>query len=82
MNRTLHAIIFIVLFASCEKDSDCLKSERCNLVPEPGLCDALFTKYYFDKVDGKCKEFKWGGCEGVVPFETMAACKQCECSTD
>lgn len=47
---------------------------RCQLVPEPGQCKANFARYYFDKTDGVCKEFSWGGCEGVVPFETIETC--------
>jgi hypothetical protein len=52
----------------------------CGLEPNSGPCDALFKKYYYDKTEKRCKEFTWGGCEGVVPFETMEACKECECA--
>jgi hypothetical protein len=58
----------------------CLTPSRCNLKPEMGFCEALIPKYYFDKAEGKCKEFIWGGCEGVVPFDTLEECKLCECS--
>lgn len=52
-------------------------SERCNLIPDPGPCDAAIPKYYFNRVTGKCEEFTWGGCGGVVPFQTMEECQQC-----
>ena len=32
------------------------------------------------KIEGKCKEFTWGGCDGIVPFDTMEECEKCECS--
>lgn len=51
---------------------------NCDLVPDPGLCKAYIPKFYFDKTDKKCKEFIWGGCGGVVPFNTMEECLQCE----
>ena len=37
---------------------------------------AAFPRYYYDSDAGQCKEFIWGGCGGVVPFETMADCKE------
>jgi hypothetical protein len=51
---------------------------RCALVPDPGPCKALFKRYYYDKTDAKCKEFIWGGCDGVVPFETLDECETCK----
>ena len=53
---------------------------KCSLVPNSGMCLALFTKYYYDTNEKKCKTFVWGGCGGTVPFETLADCeKQCNC---
>jgi hypothetical protein len=69
-------IIFTFTFCKTE----CLKSSRCNLEPNAGPCKAAIPKYYFDKKEKTCKEFTWGGCGGVVPFETMEECKQhCYC---
>lgn len=81
--KTLITYILLTLFSiltltSCKKD--CLKSDRCNLEPDAGICKAAIPKYYYDKKDKKCKQFTWGGCGGVVPFETMEECeKQCDC---
>jgi len=81
-------IFFFLFFVSiaCEDEKYPLesKSKKCDLLPDPGLCKALIPKYYFDKNEGKCKEFSWGGCAGVVPFDTLEECEQCECgqSTD
>lgn len=53
--------------------------KRCGLKPEKGPCKAIFWKYFFDSGSGKCKEFMWGGCGGVVPFETEKECRElCE----
>lgn len=71
-------LIFIVLSFQCSKD--CSLDDRCYLEPEIGPCDAAFIRYYYDQEEGKCKEFIWGGCDGVVPFETLAACENaCGC---
>ena len=53
---------------------------QCELEPDPGLCKAYFPKYYFDEEAQACQEFIYGGCGGVVPFDTMDECTQ-QCST-
>ncbi|SVC52991.1 uncharacterized protein METZ01_LOCUS305845 [marine metagenome] len=35
---------------------------------------AAFPRYYYDQNEKKCMKFIWGGCGGVVPFETMEEC--------
>lgn len=44
------------------------------LVPDPGPCEAAMPRYYYDPATRVCTEFLWGGCGGVVPFETMEEC--------
>ncbi|KAL8588779.1 hypothetical protein ACOMHN_035275 [Nucella lapillus] len=36
----------------------------CNLPAVTGPCRALKTRYFFDKTDGTCKTFNYGGCRG------------------
>ena len=68
------------LFSLSQCKKDCIKSDRCNWAPDPGPCKGAFTKYYYDKNEKKCKEFTWGGCDGVVPFDNLEECKkQCGC---
>ncbi len=75
----LNVVIFVLLaFTQCSKDD--VKSDRCSLEPNVGPCNAAIPKYYYDKNDKKCKQFIWGGCDGVVPFDTIEECKnQCDC---
>ena len=54
-------------------------SNQCELEPDPGLCKAYFPKYYFDDETQTCQEFIYGGCGGVVPFDTVEECNQ-QCS--
>lgn len=53
-------------------------AERCGLTPDPGPCKAYFQKFYYDKAEGVCKEFIWGGCQGTVPFDTLEECELCK----
>lgn len=52
--------------------------DACYIDPVQGTCEALIYKHYFDRTENVCKEFLWGGCTGVVPFETLEDCQlQC-----
>ena len=75
----LSAFLLVVLVACSDRDEtpDTIP-DQCQLVPDPGPCKAMIKKYYYDKTENRCKEFTWGGCDGVVPFDTLEDCKQCE----
>ena len=77
---TWTVVLFLVLtLTQCK--TDCIETDKCSLKPDSGPCKALIPKYYYDKGDKKCKEFSWGDCGGVVPFESMEECeKQCDCN--
>ena len=49
--------------------------DACYVKPESGQCRAAITRFYFDDRRGECRAFIWGGCQGVVPFETLPACE-------
>jgi hypothetical protein len=56
---------------------------RCDLKPDGGQCKGLFWKYYYNPATKKCEEFAYGGCGGVVPFETKEECRgMCEGKED
>jgi len=74
----LMLMALILIFTQCKKD--CIKSERCKLEPDAGPCMSYMPQYYYDKNEKKCKEFIYGGCDGLIPFATLAECeKQCSC---
>lgn len=70
-------LLITVLISGCSISR--IPADRCNLDPVPGPCKALTHGYYYDHAEGICKDFIWGGCEGVRPFETLEECKKaCE----
>lgn len=52
------------------------KSESCSLPRDPGPCRMFETKYWYDKIDGVCKQFYYGGCDGNL--NRFNSKKQCE----
>ncbi|WP_400193736.1 BPTI/Kunitz domain-containing protein [Hymenobacter sp. B81] len=84
MKPTCYALLLLAastLLPACQEESDqCPQPElpkRCLLKPDPGVCNAAMPRYYYDPVDKRCKEFIWGGCGGIVPFQTLQECKDC-----
>lgn len=55
--------------------------DKCKLIPDKGTCKAAFIKYFYNPITKKCEEFIWGGCAGVVPFNTLMECRnECGCN--
>lgn len=52
------------------------KDPRCNMIPDKGPCKAIFSKYYYEHKTNSCKDFIYGGCDGLVPFDTKEECEK------
>jgi Ca-activated chloride channel family protein len=50
-------------------------ADLCSLPPQTGPCKAVIRKFYFDQSTQTCQTFNWGGCQGVVPFDTQQECQ-------
>ena len=60
---------------------DCSSTtDACTLSPDPGNCLAAIQMYYFNQETQQCEDFTWGGCGGVVPFESLAECEAALCA--
>ena len=49
--------------------------QACYFTPNAGVCLAAIQRYYYNQEEQECMTFTWGGCGGLVPFETMEECK-------
>jgi len=47
----------------------------CEMQPEIGSCKGAFPRYFYDQKDNSCQQFIWGGCGGVVPFQSLESCQ-------
>lgn len=72
-------IFFLCIIICCQEKEKQYLPEACLLEPDPGDCLAAIPRFYYDPDEKKCREFTWGGCDGVVPFETL---KECEDACD
>jgi len=56
-----------------------IRHQACVLEPKAGSCLAKIMKFFYDQSMQRCRPFSWGGCSGVVPFETLEECQSlCE----
>ena len=78
------SLILITVIAcnrnNVKRTKDQALHQNCFVEPDPGPCRMAINRYYFDEKDKKCKRFIYGGCKGVIPFETLEECqKACGC---
>ena len=71
----LLSLLGLLIFLSGCSDDVIEEKNPCEIKPVQGPCEALIYKFYYDQESQSCEEFFWGGCGGVVPFETMEDCK-------
>ncbi|ETN86339.1 Kunitz/Bovine pancreatic trypsin inhibitor domain protein [Necator americanus] len=75
MASEMRFLLVVLVFASAAYGL----SETCSLKLDQGKCRASHKRYGFDKKEGKCVEFVFGGCGGNRNnFETKEACEK-EC---
>ena len=51
------------------------KGENCYKSYDKGPCEAAMPRAYFDSRQGACQLFYYGGCEGLIPFDSVEECR-------
>ena len=67
---------YVVCVENCDPSEP---TDTCALPRDPGPCEALIPRWYFDADTGRCERFAYGGCAGNLNnFATFEACRnQC-----
>ena len=74
--NVLDVVAIISLIINPEEEE--LPAE-CYLEPDPGPCFGYMPMYYFNQDTQTCEMFVYGGCAGLVPFQSLAECQNaCE----
>jgi len=72
--NVLDVVALVAIIIGGEVDNDILP-EECYLEPDTGPCFGFMPMYYFDTSTNSCQEFIWGGCQGLVPFQSLSECQ-------
>ena len=68
------AIVFLILHPG-----DSTIPEECYLEPDSGPCFGYVPMYYYNQDTQSCAMFIYGGCMGLVPFQSLIECQNaCE----
>ena len=76
--NVLDVVAIVSLITNPEEEEEELP-EECYLEPDPGPCFGYVPMYFFNQETQSCEQFIYGGCAGVVPFESYSECQDaCE----
>lgn len=81
MKKKLFFISFLSLFYfSCDEDCKVMNTlPECNeQPPSTELCQANWTRWFFDSNSNQCQEITYTGCN-IYGFDTKTDCEQCKC---
>ena len=70
------AVIPLILLLGPTSYAGGPKGDVCSLRPDPGPCDGVCPRWFFNTETGKCEMFTWGCCAGNANnFETLEECE-------
>ena len=83
MKKFFFKFLFLQVFflLSCSKNETTCEPTNvtCNeTVPTNELCQAYFTRWFFDKNTNSCSQKSYSGCS-QKGFETKVDCENCKC---
>jgi len=75
--NVLDVVAIVSLIINPEEEEEL--PEECYLEPDPGPCFGYMPMYYFNQDTQACEMFVYGGCMGLIPFQSLAECQNaCE----
>ncbi len=70
------AVIPLMLLLGPTSHAGGPEGEVCSLRPDPGPCDGVCPRWFFNAETGECEMFIWGCCEGNANnFESLEECE-------
>lgn len=63
-------VFTIILLSGCDSKKQSVIDKQCFTKPETGMCKAAIPKYFYNQKEDSCDVFIWGGCWGIVPFNS------------
>ena len=75
----LNVIDIVLLIDLIINFGDSTIPEECLLEPDSGPCFGYVPMYYYNQDTQSCEMFIYGGCGGLVPFQSLLECQNlCE----
>ena len=72
-------VLDVVLIVNIILNPNSQLPEECYLEPDSGPCFGYMPMYYYNQDTQFCEMFIYGGCMGVVPFQSLEECQNiCE----
>jgi hypothetical protein len=79
--KKILALLLLLLtgLSSCDKDCVAIEKEGCkDTVPTDEVCQAAFSRWFYDSNENSCKLIGYSGCS-LRGFETKQECEECKC---
>jgi hypothetical protein len=74
-------ILILQAFVSCKKDREPVPAACSDTVPANEMCQAYFTRWFYDPVADQCRQVGYSGCS-EKGFATEMECDACVGSSD
>lgn len=78
-SKILFGFLVALVMLACNKPKCDHQPNTCaDRVPQDELCQAYFTRWFYDDSSNKCEEIGYSGCS-QKGFATKAECEECKC---
>ena len=78
-DEMLNVLDVVSLIGIILNSGDSTIPEECLLEPDSGPCFGYVPMYYYNQDTQSCEMFIYGGCMGLVPFQSLLECQNlCE----